>query len=705
MVVKLKFIFCVVAFLNLFSLCYSDKPVFSVVASLILRPERPFNYAITANGIERVVTVNIKLSGTSIDNHYYELNNIGVKIKSGVHRKMRFNTEELKQGSYKLNVTAYDPETGRSYSEERDLTFVNYLYGCLPIIDKPVYLPQEVIKFRIFSIDSEGRPSDVPEGNIIITEPNGVEVKTFSNVTFVNGVYEGYHQLSPKPSLGKWTLTLKDPRFYDCTKTFKVEELKVPLISLAITNPEFVTISEEKFQVTTSVKYNFGTKVKGRMIVNFYSRHLGENTTPLFSKQFDIVDEESVTFEVDMKKDLNIVSFKKMAIEATFTDELTAKTVDATSLIGILENTYETKIMGKKYYVDGENYDYVVALRRITDNSPPPIGFKIDVKIESICDHRDPNCTNRILLNKEYELNLDGTVSLQYLPVTGFREMILIQISAHATLSRTHSAHPFNEVTLPKWRIITLTKNPKIGSRVNIHVETEHDVKQCYCHLIVKGILKRSFTINLKDRQGILSFIPDFTFTPNTFFYFHRYDENRNIHATRMYIPFSDLFPNYLDLSLSSTNVKPGSNLKLHVESARGSNVYLMAIDQRVQKGKYFNKRFVPILGKIGFLNGYSRVKKVHPHDTIEHEYEVFIKLPCFSEKLSFLFCRDQICYYSNFNLRIRHQMTILIREILFSKCLYFLIMDQSIILMQIYIQVLILPLIFENALINFFFL
>ncbi|CRK95442.1 CLUMA_CG008712, isoform A, partial [Clunio marinus] len=141
---------------------------------------------------------------------------------------------------------------------------------------------------------------------------------------------------------------------------------------------------------------------------------------------------------------------------------------------------------------------------------------------------------------------------------------------------------PGSSVSIPRWRISSLTKNPKIGSRLNILVETTFDLEQCYCVAISKGKIVKNVAIDMINNEGILSFIPDFTYAPTTRFVFFYYEENQNIKSIDYSISFEDSIPNYLDLELSSTNVKPGTSLKLNIESARGSKVSLMAMDQRI---------------------------------------------------------------------------------------------------------------------------
>jgi uncharacterized protein YfaS (alpha-2-macroglobulin family) len=72
--------------------------------------------------------------------------------------------------------------------------------------DKLNYKTGDTVKFNIFCIDSETKPSNPKLGNVTIFNPSGFEVDRVANVTFAKGKYKKSFILSKPTSTGDWKL-------------------------------------------------------------------------------------------------------------------------------------------------------------------------------------------------------------------------------------------------------------------------------------------------------------------------------------------------------------------------------------------------------------------------------------------------------------------------------------------------------------------
>lgn len=114
---------------------------------------------------------------------------------------MKLQTSSITRGTYALYV-----ET-ENFAERRSLTYITKQYSFLLQLSKAIFLPGDLVQFRVYAVDSETRAVDPKCTNIVsITDQNENEITTFRNVSFKRGKYENSFQLSNKAGLGGWTL-------------------------------------------------------------------------------------------------------------------------------------------------------------------------------------------------------------------------------------------------------------------------------------------------------------------------------------------------------------------------------------------------------------------------------------------------------------------------------------------------------------------
>lgn len=71
--------------------------------------------------------------------------------------------------------------------------------------NKAIFMPGDLLQFRVFAIDSETKMATPTAANVIsILDQRRNAIMSFQNVTFKRGKYENSFQLSEKASLGIW---------------------------------------------------------------------------------------------------------------------------------------------------------------------------------------------------------------------------------------------------------------------------------------------------------------------------------------------------------------------------------------------------------------------------------------------------------------------------------------------------------------------
>lgn len=114
----------------------------------------------------------------------------------------------MKPGQYQISANAYDPFMKTSYYDVYQLNYEKPKFSNFIQTDKAMYKAGDLVKFRLFSVDSETRPYNLIGATASVYDSTDTKIKSFDNITFVKGIYENSVQLSENPSLGTWKVRL-----------------------------------------------------------------------------------------------------------------------------------------------------------------------------------------------------------------------------------------------------------------------------------------------------------------------------------------------------------------------------------------------------------------------------------------------------------------------------------------------------------------
>lgn len=108
-----------------------------------------------------------------------------------------------------MSASVTDPHTKTNKVLSQDLSFQATVDTILIQTDKAIYQSGDLIRFRVFSFDSETRPRSLDSAIVTILDGNDVVIQSFENVKFVKGKYEGSLQLGNNPSQGSWKIRVE----------------------------------------------------------------------------------------------------------------------------------------------------------------------------------------------------------------------------------------------------------------------------------------------------------------------------------------------------------------------------------------------------------------------------------------------------------------------------------------------------------------
>lgn len=117
---------------------------------------------------------------------------------------------------------------------------------------------------------------------------------------------------------------------------------------------------------------------------------------------------------------------------------------------------------------------------------------------------------------------------------------------------------------------------------VEFEVISALHVPSVFFQLFSKGLLQISQKIPLKKGKAKFTVLPKFSYTPKAHCIVFYIDDYGEVISDAITLHFEEILPNYVSLTLESSDVKPHGIFKLNVTSTLNSSVSLMAIDQRV---------------------------------------------------------------------------------------------------------------------------
>jgi CD109 antigen len=97
-----------------------------------------------------------------------------------------------------------------SFVGQKDLLYLSKHFSIFIQSDKAIYKANDVIRFRLFAINSHSLPYSINSlTEITINDPSNNKIKQYSNVTFIKGKYENELLLSNSPKVGSWSIVVE----------------------------------------------------------------------------------------------------------------------------------------------------------------------------------------------------------------------------------------------------------------------------------------------------------------------------------------------------------------------------------------------------------------------------------------------------------------------------------------------------------------
>eukprot|EP00079_Xenopus_tropicalis_P031751 XP_017945522.1 PREDICTED: LOW QUALITY PROTEIN: alpha-2-macroglobulin [Xenopus tropicalis] len=136
--------------------------------------------------------------------------------------------------------------------------------------DKAVYKPGQTVRFRVVSLKENLQPGKSQLPAITLQDPGKNRIGQWLNVSLQQGIAELSLPLSSEPSLGEYSIRVKDT-----VHGFSVEEYVLPRFEVTLQLPRVITFNVDQFPVKICARYTYGKPVQGTYKVNVCQRFSG----------------------------------------------------------------------------------------------------------------------------------------------------------------------------------------------------------------------------------------------------------------------------------------------------------------------------------------------------------------------------------------------------------------------------------------------
>lgn len=233
-------------------------------------------------------------------------------------------------------------------------------------LDKPIYKPEDKVRFRVIVVDRNLIPYKMNNIEVIIYDPHMRPVKTYNDFKDGQniGIFKDELVLTEDTILGAWTIRVEvDKSRKYVFKRFSVQKYTLPLFK------PIILIDEKKLNLHSTLAisafgvYPFGELVKGNANLTIY-----DEERVYYSKSYTTNPNENSKIILSVMNDLKITAKRRFDLKATLTlteeeSGISLNTTDQFYVFGdsrkIIKVTHPEKFWpGRKFLVHVRVFDW-----------------------------------------------------------------------------------------------------------------------------------------------------------------------------------------------------------------------------------------------------------------------------------------------------------------------------------------------------------
>uniref|UniRef100_A0A182U5C8 TEP1-F n=1 Tax=Anopheles melas TaxID=34690 RepID=A0A182U5C8_9DIPT len=454
-------------------------------------------------------------------------------------------------------------QRGFSFHEEEHLVHRSKSISGLIQIDKPVFRPGDLVKFRAIVLDTELKPPvRIKSVNVTIQDPHQNKIRGWPAAKLYAGVFENDLQLAPAPLLGVWNITVQVGEEQLVFKTFEVKEYVLTSYDVQVM-PSVIPLEEHQtLNLTIVANYHFGKPVQGVAKVELYlvddTLDQKKELTMYGMGQMELIFNELLELYEDQQD---------VRVKLTFTEQHTNRTVVKEQAITVYKHPYRAQLTKESpQFHPGSPFKCTLTLSYHDGRPAGHVPFFVNVEGEDV-DHQQTYTTGR-----------GGTITLLMRP-TELTETIDISLSENNSeftyTERIEKVHADTNVFLK----LELKSPIKLGKLIRLMVTCNERMTFFIYYVISKGnIVDAGFMRPNRQTKFMFQLTASEKMIPKAHIFVATVSQDVVVWDS-LEIDLKR-FSNHLDIIIDEKELKPGQEIELLLKGRPSAYVGLAAYDK-----------------------------------------------------------------------------------------------------------------------------
>ncbi|CRL02685.1 CLUMA_CG015756, isoform A [Clunio marinus] len=599
------------------------KGFFTVIGSDLIKLNKHYNVSVTAQGYneQEILQIAIKesLASDEVKSNVFQKTH-NVTLINGKSQNIEFDLSGIPEGKYELEVKKL---TGEKFMKFKRLNMNTKKQTVLVQTDKSIYKPSDKIQFRVLILNADMKPLERKHKvQVHIMDGANNRVKQYDDVTFTKGVFQNELQLSDSPVLGIWKLYVSVDGNEETQKYFDVDEYTLPKFEVKLdANPD-ANFKDGKIKATIKAKYTFGKAVKGQGTVTarvmpyhsydwFYSP---QNDQPEIkvSKAIEVDGKKVVEFDIANELGLKKDDGRDVELFVTFKEEMTGREQNASAKVFIHLTPYEINIETSDTEIKPGMPFSATANVKFHDKSVPVSDTHNPVKFDIIYSYFTPRLCEfppgHFLHHPEYNNSAletttiptyecrerhNYTITKKSFLSNGFAKIDIdipsntSQLDIYAKYLQDQASRQYITLRYSKnkeyLKVRLLTTKPKVSESIKIEILGTKNVENVTYLISSNRNILESQTISLPETK-IFQFelMPTLQMSSNVYILVYAVENDGEIISDAINFNLDRKLENFVKISLSKEQTKPGANLDIEISSKSNSFIGLLGVDQSV---------------------------------------------------------------------------------------------------------------------------
>ncbi|GAB1597845.1 hypothetical protein Ahia01_000061200, partial [Argonauta hians] len=480
--------------------------------------------------------------------------------------------------------------------------------------DKPIYKPNDWIRFRTFAMNKNLTTSLSPL-DISIHDSKGNLLMKWTGETSSTGVVSKSYQLSDRPAIGIWIIKVQQGSSY-FEQSIEVSLYKLPKYEVTVEATPFLPdfyrgllyLYNETIDIDITAKYTFGRSVNGKVQVNI---SLTGSSDDVHTEYMDIHGVAHLRLPywklIETGGVIDVPSYNARCASSRIS--IKAKVIE--DLTGI-------EMVSPEKFIDIEKAPIKVSHNTL---GYLKIGLQnhMQVKIERVdgkplteADRYHPlEITYSNNVGEMFPIPADGNIDVALHPTMFQLTNYKMGITYRGTYNGRHfvlrsDAYPTKYNAINNRNIdVTLDKDSyEIGEMMKISVNSTYPLLSLLLTILKDNSIVETRLLNVEDQDDYnLSILATEDMIPKLDILISGLTMDRTFVVDAARIPIIVTLQNNVTADFSKPEGRAGDQVNLNLHTTPGSAVFVMAIDRSIEllkKPKYINEEDILMAG----LNG-----------------------------------------------------------------------------------------------------